>query len=121
MNNCSKMISLLLHSRTQAHIFHWQTKSFAEHLALGTYYDQVVDLLDGLVESYQGKYGILTDYETYPVENYSDKGQVVEFLDKLTVSIEVLRQDTDDSYLQNQVDTLVELLETTKYKLRFLS
>jgi hypothetical protein len=96
-------------------------KSFAEHLALGTYYDQVIDLLDGLVESYQGKYGILTDYEAYPIVNYSDTSQVIEFLDKLTVSIEVLRQDNDDSYLQNQIDTLVELIETTKYKLRFLS
>ena len=119
-----KLISTLMASRDQAHIFHWQTTgpgSFAAHLALNAYYDAIPNLTDTLVESYQGQYGILTDYETYPVENYSDKGQVVEFLDKLTVSIEVLRQDTDDSYLQNQIDTLVELLETTKYKLRFLS
>jgi hypothetical protein len=120
MNNCSKMISFLLHSRTQTHVFHWQTKSYSEHKALGKYYEEIVDLLDSLVESYQGKYGILMDYETFPLENYSNTLQVVEFLDKLATAVEVLRQDNDDSYLQNQIDNVIQLLETTKYKLKFL-
>ena len=121
MNNCSKMISFLLHSRTQTHVFHWQTRSFAEHMALGGYYEGIVALLDGLVESYQGKYGIMRGFETFPIADYTDSAQIVEFFEKLVTAIEVLRQDNDDSYLQNQIDTIVELIENTKYKLRFLS
>jgi len=52
------IVSGILHSRTQIHIYHLQTKSFAVHKALNDYYDGVVDLFDGLVESYQGKHGI---------------------------------------------------------------
>jgi len=52
-------IGTLMQSRNQAHIYHLQTNSFAAHKALQEYYEEIVDLVDGLVESYQGKYGIL--------------------------------------------------------------
>lgn len=121
MDNCSKMVSFLLHSRTQVHIFHWQTKSYAEHKALGSYYEDIVDLLDGLVESYQGKYGIIQGYKNLPIVDYTDSAQVIEFFEKLVMVIQLLREENQDSYLQNQIDTIVQLIETTKYKLRFLS
>ena len=60
-----KLISTLLESRTQAHIFHWQTTgpgSYATHIALQGYYDVLPDMIDTLVESYQGKHGIITGY-----------------------------------------------------------
>jgi len=47
--NIVDMISILLHSRSQAHIFHWQTKSqssFAEHMALGGYYEEIGELIE---------------------------------------------------------------------------
>ena len=34
------------------------------HSALNIYYDDIVGLVDGLVESYQGRYGIITGYMT---------------------------------------------------------
>lgn len=69
MNNAiiGQFISTLFASRTQAHIFHLQTigeGSFAMHSALNIYYDDIVGLVDGLVESYQGRYGIITGYMT---------------------------------------------------------
>ena len=51
----TEMISLLLHSRTQAHTLHLQTESYPEHMALNAYYTGIGDLVDGLVESFQGK------------------------------------------------------------------
>ena len=35
-------------------VFHWQTQSYAEHQALGEYYESLTDLNDKLVESWQG-------------------------------------------------------------------
>ena len=59
-----EMVCNILHSRNQAHVFHLQTKSYAEHIALNGYYDAVVALFDGIVESYQGKYGIIKNFKT---------------------------------------------------------
>jgi len=57
-----ELASLLLQSRTQAHSFHLGVKgigSHSAHLALGGYYDSIGDLIDGLVETYQGKEGLI--------------------------------------------------------------
>jgi hypothetical protein len=121
MENFPKLISYLFHSRTQAHVFHLQTPSFAEHKALNDYYDEIVELVDGLTESYQGKYGILRGYSNYPILEYTDKNQVIAYFKALVNKICELREGIIDSYLQNQVDTIMELLQSTLYKLKCLS
>lgn len=44
-----------LHARTNAHVLHLKSRSYARHVALGDFYDVLVDLLDGYVEAYQGR------------------------------------------------------------------
>ncbi len=117
------MIATLLHSRSQAHIFHWQTKSqssFAEHMALGTYYDEIVELIDGIVESYQGKYEIITGYKTVEMVDYKSTEQLISYFRELDNNIEKNRKGIKESYIQNQIDGLQELIFSTLYKLRFL-
>ena len=46
MEQLGKFLGTLMSSRTQAHIFHLQTQSFATHKALNKYYDEIIDLLD---------------------------------------------------------------------------
>jgi hypothetical protein len=116
-----EMVCKILHSRDQSHIFHLQTKSYSEHKALNGYYDNIVDLYDGLIESYQGKYGILEDVKTYENVNYKSKDQIIDFFTDLTKEIESLKKSIKDSFLQNQVDTILELLFSTLYKLKFLN
>ena len=113
----AEMISLLLHSRTQAHTLHLQTDSFSEHMALNGYYDGIGDLVDGLVESFQGRYGIVTGYkgEGQWIENTSD---IVKYFEALCMYVEKNRVSlVQDSYIQNQIDEVVALIESTKYKL----
>jgi hypothetical protein len=120
-NEFSKLISYLMHSRTQTHILHLQTPSFAAHMALNTYYDGIVPLIDGLVEAYQGKYGVLTGYSNFNLLEYKSCEDIIMYLEGLNMTIEKLRQAIpQDSYLQNQVDTVVELVSSTIYKLKFL-
>jgi len=117
------MVSALLHSRTQVHVFHWQTKSqssFAEHMALGGFYDEIGDHVDGLVESFQGKYDIVKDYETMDIENYSGVDQLISYFKDLDKTVEEKRKGIKESYLQNQIDTVQQLIFSTLYKLRFL-
>lgn len=118
----TKLISTLLASRTQAHIFHWQTEggdSFAQHKALNDYYDEIVDLVDDFVETYQGKYGILRGYES-PAKFREDQNPLIYFKG-LVQYVETVRTSIEQgSYLQNQIDEIVALIEKTLYKLEYL-
>ena len=114
------IVSGMLHSRTQIHIYHLQTKSFAVHKALNDYYDGVVDLFDGLVESYQGKHGIVENYKCDGYDNYSSVNSAIEYLQKLDKTIEGSRKSIKESFIQTQIDTVQELIYSTIYKLKFL-
>lgn len=115
-----EMVCNILHSRNQAHVFHLQTKSYAEHIALNGYYDAVVALFDGIVESYQGKYGIIKNFKTFKVEQYRNNKKTISYFERLLDIIEENRDSIDDSYIQNQIDTVQELINSTIYKLKFL-
>ena len=56
-----QLIAKVFSTRNCTHLAHWRTKSYAEHVALGDFYDSVVDLIDNLVECYQGNFGIISD------------------------------------------------------------
>jgi hypothetical protein len=116
-----EMVCQLLHSQTQVHIFHLGTKSYAEHKALQKYYESIDGIVDGIIESYQGQYGLLTDYKSYKNETYKNKKQVLKYFMGLLDTIDEKRESVDDSYLQNQIDTVEELIYSTMYKLRFLN
>ena len=120
-----KLISTLMASRDQAHIFHWQVTgqgSYATHKALNNYYDAVLDLVDGLVESYQGKHGIVKGYT--PVEQYSeyDSSTVLKYFKGLASYVERCydKLDAKDTYILNQIDNVKELVYSTIYKLENL-
>lgn len=116
-----QFVSTLLASRTQAHIFHLQTPSFAAHKALNDYYDEIVGVTDNLVESYQGKYGIITGYGNIALQEYQSCEAIIVFFETLCMYVEKSRQlICQDSYIQNQIDEIVALIKSTIYKLRFL-
>ena len=116
-----QFVSTLMASRTQAHIFHLQTPSFAAHMALQGYYDGIIPLVDGFVESYQGKYGIITGYDNIALQEYQSCEAIIMFFETLCMYVDKSREMVcQDSYLQNQIDTIVELIKSTIYKLRFL-
>jgi hypothetical protein len=116
-----EMVCQMLHSQTQVHIFHLGTKSYSEHKALQGYYEGIDALVDGIVESYQGKYGLLTNYKSYKNQTYKNKNQVLKYFTSLVNMIDDKRDCCDDSYIQNQIDTVQELIYSTMYKLKFLN
>jgi len=114
------MVSILLHSQTQVHIFHLQTKSYSEHKALQGYYEGIDGLVDGLIESYQGKYDVITQYNSVKNEDYKSNEQVIKYFKVLDTMIEKNRKSVKESFIQNQIDTVQELINSTVYKLKFL-
>ena len=116
-----QFISTLFASRTQAHVFHLQTNSFAAHKALNEYYDRIIDLADGMAESRQGKYGIITGYSNIDLLEGNDCNEVIKYFTALEMYVERARQTMpQDSYIQNQLDEVVALIVSTIYKLKFL-
>ena len=118
-----EMVSELFNSEIQTHMFHLQTKSqssFAEHMALGGYYTEIGEKLDGLIESYQGKYDIVKGYKSYSFEDYKNVEQLIKYFNGLADMVANKRDCCKDSYIQNQIDNIEELIYSTLYKLRNL-
>ncbi len=117
-----QLASLLLHSRTQAHAFHLGVKgvgSLSAHLALGNYYDSIGGMVDGLVEAYQGQYGLIKLQPVSGLDTNNDIKNIIAYFDKLIAAVAKLRKEEklQMSWLQNDIDTIVTLLYSTKYKL----
>lgn len=117
-----QLASIFFHSRTQAHTFHLETRgpgSLAIHKALNEYYDEIVDLMDGLIEAYQGKYGIISFKPVNGIDNDASKENIIAYFDKLIKFLETERQSEQlkDSWVQNELDNVAKLLYSTKYKL----
>lgn len=55
------LISRVFYARNLAHWAHWRTKSYAQHQALGGFYDDVIDALDELIEAHQAVHGLVGD------------------------------------------------------------
>jgi HD superfamily phosphodiesterase len=119
-SNFISLMSRLLDSQRQTHIFHLQTKSFAEHKALQDYYDAIGDLVDKICESVQGKYGILTGWKSVGTQEYQSSEQVISYLKSLADEVSKVFSIVKDTYIQNQLDEVTALINSTLYKLRFL-
>jgi hypothetical protein len=114
----NEVFATLLNSATVAHILHLQTRSYAKHKALEDLYDTLPDLADSLIESYQSKYGI-AEYPAQSVETPTDS---LEFVKTLREYVNTNRYAiAKDSELQNITDEIVQLLDSTIYKLTFLN
>lgn len=116
-SNVEKFFSLLFESRDVAHKEHLKTKNYATHIALNEYYEGVLPLIDGLVESYQGIYGIVEIPEWKP--KYENP---IIYLKDLLNTIDAQKEELfTDSSLLNQVDEIKALVQSTLYKLENLS
>lgn len=111
-------VEVLLHSATITHFQHLQTKSYSQHVALGAYYDGIVDLADKWAEAYQGCYDIIG---SYPNDFHPPAKDPLAYLEKIKDFVDVARKQLpDESQLQNIIDEICELIDSTIYKLKNL-
>jgi hypothetical protein len=119
MSPVTRFVSALLHSRTQVHIFHLQTQSYAAHKAYQRYYEDVVDVIDKYVESYQGRYGIMASYE--PITQLYTEDAAVKYFTGLLTFVDTIKSDLPThGELKNIVDEITTLITSTLYKIKFL-
>jgi DNA-binding ferritin-like protein len=116
------IVTSLLTLHNQVKIFHWQTKSYAQHQALGGVYDELTDLIDEFVEVFMGKYGrIKADGGfTLKLENYSDgspTSMADEYVNYLTNELPKSLDVEKDTDLLNIRDEMLGQLNKLKYLL----
>jgi hypothetical protein len=115
----AEFFATLLHAATSAHLLHLQSRSYSQHQALGDLYSDLPGLVDAVVESYQGKYGIVGSYPSgYAVPT----GEAIGFVSALSDYVIANRAAVaPDSEIQNAIDEIQALINSTIYKLRFLA
>jgi DNA-binding ferritin-like protein len=116
----AQFVAVLLHSGTVTHMQHLATKSYAQHVALGEFYNAIIELADTYAEAYTGA------YQQIPITAYSNDFSVTKdpeaYLQMIKRYVDVHRKDLpDDTALQNIVDEIVGQIDSTLYKLRFLN
>jgi hypothetical protein len=114
-------VGMLFLVRDVTHSVHLNTRSFSKHMALNTFYDEVIELADKFAEAYQGKYALIG-----PVTLHSAKktGNVVEFLEDQLDEIHSVRYkvvDKDCTAIHNIIDEIEGLYMSTLYKLKYLA
>jgi RNA binding exosome subunit len=114
----SYFVSYLKDSFDQAVVWHHQTDSYAVHKALNKFYDGILSLTDGLVESVSGIHGRPMKYQIDSPVDYKNPEQVVKYFKSAYELIEKERKDIyQESWIQNQVDEISALFASTLYLL----
>lgn len=118
---CNDFVGTLFLARDVAHSVHLNTRSFAKHSALNSFYDEIVDLADKFAEAYQGRHGLIGPISLMSAKKTTN---IVEFLEDSLADIEKMRHEVvekTDTPIQNIIDEIVGLYLSTLYKLKFLA
>ena len=110
-----QLVVELFESRTQAHIEHLSTHSFAFHKATNKYYDAIVGLADDIAEAYTG----LTSIPKYEEEKIKNTN-FVEYLKTLYELCTKTQAKCEFSNIVNTIDEVKDLISSTLYKINNL-
>ena len=112
------LVALLFLSRDYGHRAHLRTKSYAAHMALQSFYEDITDLADRLTECYQGRNGLI---EIPYLEGETATDQPVAVLEKHLQLLEGTRYQAvpkEETALQNIIDEAVAAYLRALYKLK---
>ena len=116
-DEAAEFVLTLLHSSTVTHLMHLSTDSFSAHKALGRYYEDIIGLVDDFAEAYQGRYNKIKKYAT----EYHSATDPEKYLKSMQNFVDEAREHLpQDSEIQNIIDEISQLIDSTLYKLKFL-
>ena len=116
-----ELIARVFYARNVAHFEHWRAEGvggYARHVALGEFYDKVIDAIDALVEAYQGAFELIG---TVP----APKTKAEDILMILIEDAEWIETNHErickgNRAVANLIDSVTDVYLTTTYKLRNL-
>ena len=110
-----QLIVKVFKERNESHARHWSTNSFAQHEALGEFYEEVIGILDKYIEAYIGTFG-----KTFEIPD--DNEQIAKSIRENLVWVNDNRGKlaNDVPALENILDELAGLHMRTLFKLENL-
>ena len=115
--NLETIAGKLTYFHEQLHLTHWQTKSYAEHQALGGLYDYVHDFKDGVIEKLMGYTGKRpAPYKIEPLTNCTGDECVSKLL-TFASSLKSYAESNGYHDISNLADALSGEAAKTKYLL----
>jgi len=103
----NEFVSVLMHSRTQSHVYHLMTDSYTQHEAMKKYYKNIGGLIDSFVETYQGKTGRkIKEYITFNILNTNNTVKKY-FLDLVEVVKKMKVTGNDLNNIKDEIESLI--------------
>jgi len=107
-----EIVTMFFHIRAQVKLYHWQTRSFAEHKATDDLVTALDTNIDKFIEAYMGRYGRPYIKKTLPVKNLTVSG-IRGFITKsdewLASSLPRMLKKTDSDLLNIRDEILADL------------
>jgi hypothetical protein len=107
-----KIVAIFFNIRDQIKLYHWQTRSFAEHKATDDLVGKLDTNIDTFVEAYMGRYGRPRMGQTYPLKNLTVTG-IRAFISRsdewLTFKLPRMVKNTDTDLLNIRDEILADL------------
>lgn len=97
---------------------HLKTKKYSSHMALDEYYKEAPELIDALIEGWQGTHDKVEDYTN--LLKGKDFDTAVDYLNELRKITKEGRELMDSSELESDVDSILSLIDSVIYKLKEL-
>jgi hypothetical protein len=118
MASIVEIVSYFNNAKQQAIVWHHQTTSLSEHEALQEFYTEIVELLDGLSESYAGIYGRLKGFDVEDLMDWGGLDNTIAYYKGCYEWLQIERKSApQDTWIQNQLDEIAQLLGQTLYRL----
>ena len=102
----------------QIHLIHWQTRSYAEHQALGAFYDFIQDFKDDVIEKLMGYTGKrIQGLKIDAIDPKADSMKIVEEVQKFSKDLEAYGEAKKFGDVCNMAQALSGEAAKTKYLL----
>lgn len=118
--NIEELAARVFRTRNLAHLAHWRTESYAQHVALGEFYDSIIDGIDAIIELHQGAIGVINPFNVIGTQSNQD---ITEYIEMEASWIESNRDALSGGVqaIANKIDDLTGIYLRTAFKLRRLT
>lgn len=117
VNSIEEYLGTLQGSMVESWKSHLKTDKYSDHIALNEFYDEIVELVDALIEEYQGIYGKVKDLKNVMT---TDKQSALDYLESLREMTREGKSLFKEDELKSDIDAILSLLDSTIYKLKEL-
>jgi hypothetical protein len=114
--SCPEFIAQSFAVRTAAHLLHFSASTYAQHVALQTFYEGLIDLVDKYAEVYMGLYEQIKTFPSVAPPRMTPIPLLEDYLASIAAELE---EDHESQALLNILAELEELTAQSLTRLRF--